>query len=104
MFGVAYYPEYMPYERMDQDFAMMKKAGINTIRVAESTWSTLEPLDGIFDFHYIDQILEKAQAAELDVIVGTPTYAIPAWLAKKGSLHYGDKCAWTGEIWPPPDF
>ena len=83
MFGVAYYPEYMPYERMDQDFAMMKKAGINTIRVAESTWSTLEPLDGIFDFHYIDQILEKAQAAELDVIVGTPTYAIPAWLAKK---------------------
>lgn len=83
MFGVAYYPEYMPYERMDQDFAMMKKAGINTIRVAESTWSTLEPLDGVFDFHYIDQILEKAQAAELDVIVGTPTYAIPAWLAKK---------------------
>ena len=33
MFGVAYYPEYMPHERMDQDFAMMKKAGINTIRV-----------------------------------------------------------------------
>ena len=45
MFGAAYYPEYMPYDRMDQDFAMMKKAGINTIRVAESTWSTLEPED-----------------------------------------------------------
>ena len=34
MFGAAYYPEYMPYDRMDQDFAMMKKAGINTIRIA----------------------------------------------------------------------
>ena len=61
MFGVAYYPEYMPYERMEKDFAMMKKAGINTIRVAESTWSTLEPRDGEFDFSYLDRILEKAE-------------------------------------------
>ena len=39
MFGAAYYPEYMPCERMEKDFQMMKKAGINTIRVAESTLS-----------------------------------------------------------------
>lgn len=83
MFGVAYYPEYMPYERMEKDFAMMKKAGINTIRVAESTWSTLEPRDGEFDFSYLDRILEKAEEFEMSVIVGTPTYAIPSWLAKK---------------------
>ena len=83
MFGAAYYPEYMPYDRMYQDFAMMKKAGINTIRIAESTWSTLEPEDGVFDFSYIDRILEKAQEEDMDVIVGTPTYAIPSWLAKK---------------------
>ena len=83
MFGAAYYPEYMPFDRMDRDFAMMKKAGINTIRIAESTWSTLEPEDGVFDFSYIDRILEKAQDEDMDVIVGTPTYAIPSWLAKK---------------------
>ena len=69
MFGAAYYPEYMPYDRMYQDFAMMKKAGINTIRIAESTWSTLEPEDGVFDFSYIDRILEKAQEEDMDVIV-----------------------------------
>ena len=85
MFGAAYYPEYMPYDRMDQDFAMMKKAGINTIRIAESTWSTLEPEDGVFNFSYIDRILEKAQEEDMDVIVGTPTYAIPSWLCKKRS-------------------
>ena len=60
MFGAAYYPEYMPYDRMEADFSMMKKAGINTIRVAESTWSTLEPRDGEFDFTFIDRILEEA--------------------------------------------
>ena len=83
MFGAAYYPEYMPYDRMDQDFAMMRKAGINTIRIAESTWSTLEPEDGVFDFSYIDRTLEKARETGMDVIVGTPTYAVPAWLVKK---------------------
>ena len=83
MFGVAYYPEYMPSDRMERDFEMMRDAGINTIRVAESTWSTLEPEDGRFDFTWIDRILSEAKKWEMDVIVGTPTYAIPSWLAKK---------------------
>ncbi len=43
IFGCAYYDEYMPYERVDKDMSMMKSAGITTIRIAESTWSTLEP-------------------------------------------------------------
>lgn len=50
LYGCAYYDEYMPYERLDKDLAMMKKAGINVIRIAESTWSTEEPEDGVFDF------------------------------------------------------
>lgn len=83
MFGVAYYPEYMPYDRIEKDFSMMKKAGINTIRVAESTWSTLEPREGEFDFTFIDKILEYAEKWDLSVIVGTPTYAVPSWLALK---------------------
>ena len=50
LFGAAYYDEYMPYDRLDKDIDMMKKAGINTVRIAESTWSTCEPQDGVFDF------------------------------------------------------
>ena len=40
LYGVAYYPEYMPYNRISTDLEMMKKAGINTIRIAESSWSS----------------------------------------------------------------
>ena len=29
LFGAAYYDEYMPYDRLQQDVAMMKKAGNN---------------------------------------------------------------------------
>lgn len=83
LFGAAYYAEYMPCDRIKEDLAMMKKAGMNVIRIAESTWSTLEPSDGVFDFSYIDQVLEAAEEAEMQVIIGTPTYAVPSWLVKK---------------------
>ncbi len=83
LFGTAYYPEYMPYDRIDEDFDMMKKAGMNVVRIAESTWSTLERADGVFDFSYIDQVLRKAEETGMYVILGTPTYAVPSWLVKK---------------------
>ena len=44
-FGAAYYSEYLPYDRVEKDMEMMEKAGMNVIRIAESTWSTLEPQD-----------------------------------------------------------
>lgn len=83
LFGAAYYPEYMPYDRVETDLEMMKKAGMNTLRIAESTWSSLEPKEGEFDFSYIDQVLGAASKKGLSVIIGTPTYAIPAWLVKQ---------------------
>ncbi len=82
-FGAAYYDEYMPYDRIDEDMSMMKAAGMNTIRIAESTWSTWEPADGVFDFTHLHRMLNAANRHGINVIVGTPTYAIPAWLAKK---------------------
>lgn len=82
-YGVAYYDEYMPYERLDEDIAMMKAAGINTVRIAESTWSTHEPQNGVFDFTSVDRVLDAMHAAGISVIVGTPTYAVPTWLVKE---------------------
>ena len=40
LYGVAYYDEYMPYDRIETDFKMIRDAGMNVIRIAESTWST----------------------------------------------------------------
>jgi len=83
LFGAAYYSEYLPYDRIDEDMRMIVEAGMNTIRIAESTWSTLEPHDDVYDFTHIDKMLAAAKKYGLSVIVGTPTYAIPTWLNKK---------------------
>ena len=82
-FGAAYYDEYMPESRIQQDMALMQDAGMNVIRIGESTWSTWEPRDGVFDFTRLRNMLEGAKEYGIQVIVGTPTYAIPPWLAKK---------------------
>ena len=82
-FGAAYYSEYLPYDRVEKDMEMMEKAGMNVIRIAESTWSTLEPQEGVYDFTHIDRMLNAAARHHISVIVGTPTYAVPTWLVKK---------------------
>lgn len=82
LYGAAYYYEYLPYERLDEDIKMMKAAHLNVVRIGESTWSTYEPQEGQFDFSKLDKVVDAMNAANINVIIGTPTYAIPTWMAK----------------------
>jgi beta-galactosidase len=81
LYGTAYYNEYMPYERLDKDVAMMKAAGFNVVRMGESTWSLWEPEDGQFEYAWMDRVVDAMGKAGIKVILGTPTYSIPAWMA-----------------------
>ncbi len=81
LYGASYYHEYMPYERLDKDVAMMKAAGLNVVRMGESTWSLWEPEDGRFEYAWMDRVVDAMGAAGIKVILGTPTYSVPAWMA-----------------------
>lgn len=80
LYGAAYYHEYEPYERLDQDVAMMQKAGFSVVRMGESTWSLWEPEDGHFTYAWMDRVVDAMGKAGIKVILGTPTYSIPVWL------------------------
>lgn len=80
LYGVAYYHEYMPYERLDKDVALMKQAGLTVVRMGESTWSLWEPEDGHFEYAWMDRIVDAMGKAGIKVIMGTPTYSIPTWM------------------------
>jgi beta-galactosidase len=80
LYGAAYYHEYEPTERLDQDVAMMKAAGLNVVRMGESTWSLWEPEDGHFEYAWMDRVVDAMAKAGIKVIMGTPTYSIPTWL------------------------
>jgi len=83
LYGTAYYHEYMPYERLEKDVQMMKAAGFNVVRLGESTWSLWEPEDGRFEYAWMDRVVDAMGRAGIKVIMGTPTYSIPAWMARQ---------------------
>jgi len=85
LYGAAYYNEYMPADlqpgRLDKDVALMQAAGINVVRMGESTWSLWEPTDGHFEYAWMDRVVDAMGKAGIKVIMGTPTYSIPTWMA-----------------------
>jgi beta-galactosidase len=98
-FGAAYYLEYQRTPRLEVDLDLMLEAGFTLIRVGESVWSTWEPEDGVFNLDWLQEVLDAAHARGIDVILGTPTYAIPMWLARKypeiaGERETGSRIGW----------
>ncbi|HVE68810.1 MAG TPA: beta-galactosidase, partial [Solirubrobacteraceae bacterium] len=83
LYGVSYYHEYMPYERLDKDVEMMRAAGVNVVRMGESSWGLWEPEEGRFEFAWMDRVVDRMHRAGIKVVMGTPTYSVPAWLHRK---------------------
>jgi beta-galactosidase len=101
LFGAAYYHEYQPSPRLDTDLDLMIEAGFSVIRVGESVWTTWEPEDGRFDLDWLAPVLDGAHQRGIAVVLGTPTYAAPPWLARRypeiaGETSTGQRMAWGG--------
>ena len=82
-FGVDYYPEHWPRERWATDAKMMREMGIEIVRMGEFSWAMFEPREGEFHFEVLDEAIELLAAEGIDVILGTPTAAPPAWIIER---------------------
>ena len=82
-FGADYYPEHWPEERWPEDARLMAEAGFNVVRLAEFAWSKLEPVEGRYDFGWLDRSIEILSAHGIQVVLGTPTASPPPWLMAK---------------------
>src|SRR3954447_12588388 len=109
LFGAAYYHEYTPAydpelrpdERLKTDLDLMAEANFTVIRVGESVWSTWVPEEGRFDLDWLQPVLDGAHERGIGVVLGTPTYAVPPWLARRypeiaGELRTGERIGWGG--------
>ena len=83
LYGVQYYPEQWPEDRWPIDVAMMKKAGVNTVRMGEFAWSALEPSEGQVDFSWMDRALQLMHDNGIQVILCTCSRNPPPWAFKK---------------------
>ncbi len=78
--GVAYYPEQWPRGRWELDASLMADAGLSIVRLGEFAWASLEPSRREFDLEWLDEAIGILAERGLDVVLGTPTAAPPAWL------------------------
>jgi beta-galactosidase len=82
-YGGDYNPEQWPREVWLEDIELMKSAGINLVSIGIFSWVLLEPREGEYDFSFLDDIFGLLAEAGIDVDLGTPTAAPPAWFWKK---------------------
>ena len=81
--GTAWYPEQWPEARWNADLALMENAGIHFVRIGEFAWSTMEPAEGEYKFDWVERAIALAAKHHIQVVLGTPTAAPPAWLTQK---------------------
>lgn len=82
--------DYNPEQWMEQketiwkeDMLYAKEAGINTLSVGIFSWAYLEPEDGVYDFTWMDEVMDNLAANGIKAMLATPSAARPAWLAEK---------------------
>ena len=82
--------DYNPDQWMDvkdviwnEDMRIAKLAGINSLSVGIFAWAALEPEEGVYDFTWLDEIMDKMAANGITAVLATPSGARPAWLAQK---------------------
>ena len=78
--GTCYQPVDRSSQQIDQDIAIMKRAGFNVVRMGDLSWDSFEPSQGNFTFEWFDSIMDKMQAAGIRVILDIPGLPAPIWL------------------------
>ncbi|MBV8781294.1 MAG: beta-galactosidase [Phycisphaerae bacterium] len=95
-YGVCYYPEAWSPAQREMDIDRIADAGFNLVRLGEGAWSYWEPSEGEFQFELFDRTIERCGQRGIRVILGTPTYACPAWVAS----DYPEVLRWNFERLP----
>jgi len=83
--GADYNPEQWMAERdtvWDEDMRLMRLASMNEMTVGIFSWAKLEVSDGVYDFSWLDDILDRIWKNGGRVFLSTPSGSRPRWLAE----------------------
>jgi len=82
-YGGDYNPDQWDEATIDEDMRLFREAKINLVTLPVFSWAKLEPEEGVYQFEWLDQLLDKLWANGIKVCLATPTTAQPAWLSAK---------------------
>ena len=81
-YGGDYNPDQWPEEVWDDDVRLMKKAGVNLVSVGIFSWAKIETSEGVYDFDWLDLIIDKLGEAGIAVDLASATASPPMWLTQ----------------------
>lgn len=81
-YGGDYNPDQWPEEVWDDDVRLMKKAGVNLVSVGIFSWAKIETSEGVYDFDWLDRIIDKLGEAGVAVDLASATASPPMWLTQ----------------------
>ena len=79
-FGGDYNPEQWAEEVWADDARLMREAGVTMVTLGVFSWGNLELSDGVFDFGWLDRVIDLLHAHGVGVDLATPTASPPIWL------------------------
>ena len=80
-YGGDYNPDQWDRSVWTEDLRLMHEAGVNLVTVGVFSWSTMEPLEGRYDFGWLDEILSLLDRHRIRVALATPTASPPPWFS-----------------------
>jgi len=82
-YGGDYNPEQWPEEVWAEDVRLMQRAGVNMATVGVFSWARIQPDEGVFDYDWLDRVIDGLHAGGIKVDLATGTASPPPWAAAK---------------------
>lgn len=81
--GGDYNPEQWPRGVWAEDMRLMDMAHVNATTIGVFSWVSLEPEEGVFQFDWLDDVMDMLHRHGKLAVLATPSAAMPAWFAEK---------------------
>ncbi|MBO3662638.1 beta-galactosidase [Microbacterium stercoris] len=83
LYGADYNPDQWPEEVWDDDVRLMQEAKVTTVSLGIFAWSRLQPAPDVWDFDWLDRVIDKLHAGGIGVNLATPTASPPPWVSSR---------------------
>lgn len=68
---------------LEEDIRLMKEAHINCVSVGIFAWAKLEPQEGVYDFDWLEKIIDNLYKNGIYTVLATPSGAKSVWMSEQ---------------------
>jgi beta-galactosidase len=83
IYGGDYNPEQWPREVWREDVRLMREARVNLVSLGVFAWASVEPENGVYEFEWLDTVMDLLHENGIAVNLATPTAVPPIWLVRE---------------------